>query len=183
MKNNLFAGSKLILRAFFAAFVVCLLMNQSAFSQKSKTAGIAASTNAYTNLLGGFGDDENEIFTLVNQERRKKRLGNLSWDDRLARVARKYSQQMAKGNFFGHFDKNGNGVEERAEADKIKWKKIGENLFFCQGIDDFDAAAVIGWMKSPGHRENILDKDWTTTGIGVAESRDGKIYVTQVFVK
>jgi uncharacterized protein YkwD len=183
MKKYLAANAKFALGALVPVFVFCLFLDAGAFPRKVKISPIAATTSAYTNFIGGFDSDESEIFALVNGERRRKRLDNLNWSDDLARVARKYSQQMAKGNFFSHFDKAGNGVEERADAAKIKWKKIGENLFFCQGIDDFDAFAVKGWMKSPAHRENILDDEWTKTGIGVAQTRDGKIYVTQVFLK
>lgn len=183
MKNNFFAKSSFVLRAFLATFVFCLLLNENAFSEDFKNAGIFVKTNVYTNFAGDFDDDEYEIFALVNDERRKKRLANLDWGDDLARVARKYSQQMAKGNFFSHFDKNGNGMEQRADAAKIRWSEIGENLFFCFGVEDFNAAAVKDWMKSPSHRKNILGKTWTDTGIGVAESRDGKIYITQLFIK
>jgi uncharacterized protein YkwD len=180
MKNYIFASSKFVLRAVFAALAICLLLNQNAFSENSR---VDANINAFTNFVAGSDDDENEIFDLVNDERRRKRLTNLDWNDDLARVARKYSQQMAKGNFFSHFDKNGNGVEERVDAAGIKWRMIGENLYFCQGIEDYNSAAVAGWLKSPSHRANMLNKNWTETGIGIAESRDGKIYVTQVFLK
>jgi uncharacterized protein YkwD len=180
MKNNLFAGWKLVLRVIFVAFVLTLSLNENAFSQNSR---INVNTNAYTNFIADFDDDEEEIFALVNDERRKKRLSNLNWDDDLARVARKYSQQMAKGNFFSHYDKNGGGMEDRASAAKIKWSEIGENLYFCQGLEVFNEAAVKGWMNSPGHRQNILGKTYTDSGIGIAESRDGKIYVTQLFIR
>jgi uncharacterized protein YkwD len=183
MKNYLFAKSNFVLHLLFAVFAFSFLLNENAFSQKFKTSRISETTNAYTNFVGDFDDDEEEIFALVNDERRKKRLSNLDWDDDLARVARKYSQQMAKGNFFGHFDKSGNGMEQRVDAAKIKWTEIGENLYFCQGVEDFNAAAVKGWMNSPGHRQNILGRNFTDTGIGIAESRDGKIYITQVFIK
>jgi uncharacterized protein YkwD len=180
MKNYLLAGSKLVLRVVFVAFLFTLLLDENAFSQNLR---IARNTNAFTNFVGDFDDDEDEIFALVNNERRKKRLSNLNWDDDLARVARKYSQQMAKGNFFSHYDKNGGGMEDRAAAAKIKWSEIGENLYFCQGMEDFNEPAVKGWMNSPGHRQNILGKTYTDTGIGIAESRDGKIYITQLFIR
>ena len=183
MKTYFFAKLKLVPRVIFVAFAFCFLLSEINFSQQSKVSEIAVSVNAYTNFLGDFGAEERGIFALVNDERRRKRLKTLNWDNDLARVARKYSQQMAKGNFFSHFDKNGNGVEERADAAKISWSKIGENLFFCIGIEDFNAAAVRGWLNSPEHRRNLLGKDWTDTGIGIAESRDGKIYITQVFIE
>ena len=133
--------------------------------------------------LGAFGqsNDEAEIFDLVNQVRSKARLRYLAWNDDLARVARNFSRQMARENFFSHADRNGRTVTERA-ADE-QWSKIGENLFMCDGLDDFTAFSVRGWMKSTSHRRNILDREWTDTGIGVYRTRDDRIYVTQVFVR
>ena len=169
----------LVLRAFLIIFVFGLTVHESAFSQSHNFRAIST---VKTNFISDFNDDEREIFELVNVERRKKRLKNVDWNDDLSRVARKYSQQMAKGNFFGHFDKSGRGMEERADAAKINWSQIGENLYFREGIGDFNFAAVKGWMQSPSHRENILTGNWTETGVGVAESRDGKIYITQLFI-
>ena len=133
--------------------------------------------------LGAFGqsNDEAEIFDLVNQVRSKSRLRYLAWNDDLARVARNFSRQMARENFFSHADRNGRTVTERA-ADE-QWSKIGENLFMCDGLDDFTAFSVRGWMKSTSHRRNILDREWTDTGIGIYRTRDDRIYVTQVFVR
>ncbi len=91
---------------------------------------------------------------------------------------------MAKENFFAHSDFDGKTVVDRAKDSRIKnWRKIGENLFYYEDNYNFDALAVKGWMESPTHRQNILDRNWTATGIGVAESRDGRIYITQVFLE
>ena len=126
--------------------------------------------------------DEYDVFQAINRERSKARLGTLEWDGRLAKLARDYSRQMAREGFFGHYDRNGRTVTERALSARIKdWSTIGENLFFCEDHPYFVQTAVRGWMKSPTHRTNILDRDWTTTGIGIATARDGSIFVTQVF--
>lgn len=125
--------------------------------------------------------DESEIFDLVNRERGRSRLSYLSWDDELARVARNFSRQMAREGFFSHSDRNGRTVIQRAS--KVSWSKIGENLFMCSGMDDFTGFSVRGWMRSPSHRKNILDREWTDTGIGVYRTRDDEIFVTQVFVR
>ena len=124
--------------------------------------------------------EEYEIFQLVNRERTRNRLGSLEWDEEIARVARNYSRQMARENFFGHYDSKRRTVSDRA-AD-ARWSKIGENLFTCTGMDDFTEFSVRGWMRSPSHRTNILDREWTETGIGVHRTRDGEVFVTQVFV-
>lgn len=126
-------------------------------------------------------DAEVEIYELVNRERSKSRLSYLEWDDDLAHVARNFSRQMAREGFFSHSDKQGRTVIQRASQER--WSKIGENLFMCAGMDDSSAFSVRGWMRSASHRRNIMDREWTDTGIGVYRSRDDRIFVTQIFVR
>ena len=135
-------------------------------------------------LSGTLGDDEYHIFELINRERARNRLGQLQWDDRLADFARDYSQQMADQNFFSHYNQSGETVVDRAREQRIKgWERIGENLFETYGLEDISSFAVRGWMKSPSHRTNILDRDWNATGIGIAVARNGKVYITEVFTQ
>jgi uncharacterized protein YkwD len=127
---------------------------------------------------------ESEVFALVNKERARTRMSALAWDDRLADLARNYSRQMAREGFFGHRDRRGRSVMERAHAARIQnWSRIGENLFVCDRHPYFEATAIQGWLKSPGHRKNMLNRGWTATGIGVATARDGSIFITQVFTR
>jgi uncharacterized protein YkwD len=124
-----------------------------------------------------------EIFQLINRERYKYRLSAFEWDDDLADVAENYSEQMAKSRFFSHYDKKGLTVVDRAMKEGItQYRKIGENLFYCLNCPDFESDSVKGWLKSPSHRRSIFD-NFTATGIGIAESKDGGIYITQVFLK
>lgn len=164
--------------AVFSVFLAAVLCFQPTVKANFEPVSIVS---------GGFSnieDDEFEIFELVNKERRKKGLGNLYWDDDLSRLARNYSKKMARSNFFSHYDSDGESVIDRAAKSRISgWKKIGENLFYCEGMDDYNSVAVKGWMRSPSHRQNMLDRSWTDSGIGIARSRDGKVYVTQVFIK
>lgn len=125
---------------------------------------------------------ETEVFELINRERLRAHLGGLVWDDRLARLARDYSRRMAREGFFDHYDPEGQTVVDRAQAARLKnWRSIGENLFVCDDHPYFATTAVRGWMKSPTHRTNILDRGWTATGIGIATASDGSIFITQVF--
>lgn len=131
----------------------------------------------------GQSNEEFEIFQLVNAERAKQRLHALDWDGDVADLARDYSKQMARGGFFGHYDSKGRTVVDRANDRRVRgWSKIGENLFMCDEIDGFERYSVRGWLKSPSHRRNMLDREWTGTGIGIFRSRDGRIYVTQIFI-
>jgi uncharacterized protein YkwD len=47
-----------------------------------------------------------------------------------------------------------------------------------EGVAEF---AMNGWMESPGHRENILDRTVSRIGVGVVFGNDGTILATQNF--
>lgn len=181
----MFWKSKFSSVVFFAVLCAFLFSTISVSAQKGtikkSVTGRVSSNQSYR---GNLSDDEIEIHNLINDERRKKGLSELVWDESLAKVARSYSRKMAKESFFSHYDIDGNSVIDRVQDSNIRdWKKIGENLFFCEGYSDFDALAVRGWMNSSEHRRNILDRQFTSTGIGIAQSNNGKIYITQVFIK
>lgn len=170
-------------RKFFAA-LLCALFWQVTFSAFPSEIFAQKRDSSYKTSRSNFGGEEFEIFELVNDRRRKNRLGQLEWDADLAKMARRYSEEMARGNFFSHYDKRGRTVTDRAESFGIRgWRGIGENLFFCENLEDFSGVAVKGWLNSSTHRKNMLSPEWTATGIGVASDRAGRIYVTQVFIK
>lgn len=59
-----------------------------------------------------------------------------------------------------------------------KFNRLGENIAYGYP----SAAAVMrGWMHSPGHRRNILNRRFTKIGLGVAQTRDGTKYWVQNF--
>lgn len=128
--------------------------------------------------------DEQRIFELINDERIKKGLEPLNWNSKLAEMARDFSQKMAKERFFDHFDRDRKSVVDRAKDKKVKnWRRLGENLFMGDVYDNIAKIAVRGWMRSSSHRSNILDANYEETGIGISYTRDGKIYITQVFMQ
>lgn len=168
---------------------LCFFILSIAVLTGAPGSDISAQSRVYTasvnaRVSANADADEREIFDLINQERGKKGLGELNWDSNLSQMARAYSQKMARENFFSHYDGDGGSVETRARDMRIKnWSKIGENLFFCEGYGNPNVMAVRGWMKSPSHRENILNRDYTDSGIGIAVTGGGRIYVTQVFIE
>ncbi|HXG84924.1 MAG TPA: CAP domain-containing protein [Pyrinomonadaceae bacterium] len=176
-----FAESKIFVLTI-AVMVVVSAFNNNAFSQNNKKNNSKETSS--TKISDNFDSYTFRIFTLINAERIKSRLIELSWDDDVAKIAVEYSKKMAKENFFGHFDSDGRNVLERAKSAKLRdWSKIGENLFSIEQTEKFDGFAVKNWMKSLTHRQNILDPEWTATGIGIGESKDGEIFITQVFIK
>src|SRR5262249_19602555 len=127
-------------------------------------------------------NNETRIFSLINRERERSGLAALQWSDKLAEFARDYSRTMARDGNFGHIDGNGDDVVGRAKHSHLKgWQKIGENLFVCDPTSDIAKLAIYGWMHSPTHKDNLLDPEWRGTGIGIAYSPSGEIYITEIF--
>lgn len=179
MKKNVLSRAKF---AFYIAVVLCFL--SFSFTASADPLVKFAGNSSSPVLKSSLEQTEADIFDLVNRQRLKNGLNELEWDDELARLARNYSEKMAGGGFFDHYDPEGATVVERAKKARVKnWSKIGENLFFCEGVDQFSRLAVRGWMKSPTHKENILDRDWNRSGIGIFAAPGNRIYVTQVFIE
>jgi uncharacterized protein YkwD len=112
---------------------------------------------------------ERKMFDLVNQERQKAGVPLLKWDEKLADVARAHSKDMMVNGFFSHTGLGGDSPFDRMAKAGIVFKTAGENIAYAATVD----LAHNGLMRSPGHRANILDKDFGTIGIGVI---DGGIY-------
>ncbi len=127
---------------------------------------------------------ELRVFELVNNERIKNGRAPLEWTDQVARIARYHSSDMVQRIFFGHEDPDGRRPSSRAEFLGLKdWRDIGENIAWLRGAVDPAQHVVERWMLSPGHRENILDKHYKESGIGVARNDEGSYYFTQVFIR
>lgn len=125
---------------------------------------------------------EEAIRQRINKERQKKGLQPLKSNEKLRKVARDYSRQMNQGKFFSHYDPKGKSVSDRVQGAGLKYQWVGENLFKSVNAPDVIEAAVRGWMKSKGHRENILRPQFTETGVGLW--KDGNTYhATQIFLK
>ncbi len=179
--KTLFTESKILTFIIGIVLFVCIFKT-AGFSQNGKPNDLNKTESV--EISDDFDSYLFRIFTLINAERTKRGLNRLLWDDGTAKIALDYSKKMATENFFGHYDSNGQSVSERAKSAKLKhWSKIGENLFMIEQIENFDGFAVKNWMKSPTHRQNVLDPEWTMTGIGIAESKNGEIFITQIFIK
>lgn len=127
--------------------------------------------------------DEMEVLRLINAERRARGAQPLVLSGELTRVARSHSESMARQDFFNHIGRDGRDARARVAANGINgWQALGENIAYNQGLDDPAAFAVERWMLSSKHRDNILSRDFTHTGLGVARAADGRVFFTQVFM-
>jgi uncharacterized protein YkwD len=120
-----------------------------------------------------------QIIHLTNQERQKAGLAPLVEDAKLADVAKKYAELMARQQKLDH-RLGGTSPGDRLTAAGYHWSSYAENI--AENYADA-GAAVQGWMNSPGHRANILKPNVTQIGVGVAYSSAGVPYYCQVFAQ
>jgi len=153
-----------------------------------------------------FPDLEKRIHDLINHQRKKHGLSTLTWDDRLAQVARIHSKDMAKRSYFSHDSPEGHDFSFRYReqgyqcslrtgntihlgAENIALNHLYRSVTTINGVPHYDwnsaeeiaETTVQGWMGSLGHRKNILTPHWINEGIGVFLSPDDKIFITQNF--
>ncbi len=128
-------------------------------------------------------DVEKSAFKKTNEARLANGLAPLIWDADLCLLARAHSESMGRIGYFDHETPEGLQLKDRARALGIKrFKVIGENIAYNKGYTDPGAFAVERWMKSGGHRANMLYAGFQSSAIGSYVSSDGSVYITQVFI-
>jgi uncharacterized protein YkwD len=104
---------------------------------------------------------------LLNAERSDRGVRPLRENAKLDLAASRYARQMADRHVFAHGDFASRIKSARYLRGARAWT-IGENIAW--GSEDLATPAEIvdGWMHSPGHRANILSRDYREIGLGVA---------------
>ena len=126
---------------------------------------------------------ERRAFNRTNEERVKSGLPRLVWDSELCRMARLHSESMGRRGYFSHETPEGSRLKERARSVGIlHFRVIAENIAYNKGYEDPGAFAVERWMISAGHRANILYIGFQASAIGSYVSKDGSVFLTQVFI-
>ncbi|MGQ9687764.1 MAG: CAP domain-containing protein [Desulfobaccales bacterium] len=129
---------------------------------------------------------ERSVYHLTNTVRRRHRLAPLAWEGSLGAVARSHSADMLHRNFFSHQTPDGGSPHDRIRTRyPFALAMSGENIWSGSGYNPADTTAlarimVENWLSSPGHRQNLLNPDFTDIGVGVAV-RGRDIRATQVF--
>jgi uncharacterized protein YkwD len=129
---------------------------------------------------------EQAIQDLTNEFREKKKRAPLSYSSILQKAGVDHSADMLKKHYLSHFSPKGKSVVDRVGHYTAIRTDIGENIHTIQsprGLTDPQTIAgtmLKDWEGSPSHRENLLSKKFTQSGVGCA-SDGSQIYCTQVF--
>lgn len=115
----------------------------------------------------------NQVFQLTNTERSRFGLRPLRFSCRLYEAAKIHTIDMARNRRMSHTGSDGSRLGDRVNRVGYPYSRVGENVAYGQRTPE---AVVRSWMNSQGHRQNILNPNFTE--IGVAHSHQ---YWTQVF--
>jgi len=145
--------------------------NSFSAAQRDVTAGQAMSADPQ-------GSVQVQALNLVNENRRRGGCGNVTVDRRLIVAANRHASEMARRGYFAHEDSRGERAGDRVQDAGYRWSRYGENI--ARGQDSV-FEVVNGWMKSPEHRENIMDCGLREVGVGLAFAPDRTPYWVQDF--
>jgi uncharacterized protein YkwD len=120
-----------------------------------------------------------EILRLVNVERERAGLSPVTHSQKLEDQATQYACEMIYYDFFAHENPvTGTQLDDRAAEFGYDYLIIGENLAAGQSSP---ARVMADWMASPGHRDNVLNVQFTELGVGVRTGGEYQTYWVQEF--
>jgi len=156
-----------LLLAFALVVCVTLIVAAPAGAKRKAPCADAHVTPDATNL-DAVGS---AVLCLHNRARSARGLPTLKVHVQLRAAAEEHAVHMVEASFFSHDEPGGADMVARVlgtgYAKGAGWS-LGENIAY--GTGDAATAAEIhrSWMRSPGHRANILRRQFREVGIGVA---------------
>ncbi len=148
----------------------------------SSTAQVSSSEPGVPKSDGAL--NQKDILDILNQERAKEGLAALGFNIRLSAMAEGKAVDMINKQYFAHMSPTGVDVTKLAKTYNYEYIFLGENLAMGDFVSSSDV--MTGWMNSPGHRANILNKNYTEVGISALQgSYNGRVvwYAVQEFGK
>jgi uncharacterized protein YkwD len=106
-----------------------------------------------------------QILGLTNESRRRAGLPPVAMDERLMAAARAKLFDMLKQDYFAHRTPDGRQPWAFMQAAGYRYQMAAENL--AKGYDN-EPELQRAWMKSRGHRANILNPHFTEIGVADA---------------
>jgi uncharacterized YkwD family protein len=146
--------------------------------QQGSTAPTAPKTPSAQTNSSTLTAEEQQMVKLVNDARAQNGVPPLQVDMQLTNVARIKAQDMIDNNYFSHNSPKYGSPFDMMRDFGIKYVQAGENIAGNQNVQDAQNAL----MNSPGHRQNILNPDYTHIGIGIKKGGPYGNMFSQMFV-
>ena len=97
----------------------------------------------------------------------------------LTEAARSHARDMAEHQKLGHEGSDGSTVSKRVKQRGYRYQEVGENVATGETADQ----VMQLWLDSPPHRKNVLEKEFTEIGVGMAPDTEGQGYWCVVFAR
>lgn len=118
----------------------------------------------------------------VNRVRDEHHLRSLRSDPMLVLVARGHAEELAREGYLSHVNREGQNPLERARAAGLTgFRLLAENIGASSVGGDRMNAILEEWLRSPDHRENLLNPAFNATGVAVVRSPEGNAIVVELF--
>ena len=154
--------------------IVTLLATLTALAGMAIPATIAAAPAHAGSSRAMPADFDTQVIYWTNVERKKRGLRPLVAHSCVDRFGSRHTNRLAVGDRFYH-------QALRPVLRQCKMRTAGENLAY-RSPSLSPREVVTMWMKSPGHRSNLLAKKYRFIGVDAYQSsKTGRIYAGQVF--
>ena len=121
-------------------------------------------------LTGCLKAGQSQVLTEMNADRTANRLSALRTQADAQKKAQAWAEKLARENTLYH--------SNLPDGIHVRWCSLGENVGYGPDVPTIEDA----YMKSPGHRANILNTKWNGAGVGVA-TNGKRVFTVQVFIK
>ncbi|NRD78247.1 SCP-like extracellular protein [Bacillus sp. BRMEA1] len=128
--------------------------------QPSTQPGQTANNTSVTGTVSQFVQ---QVINLTNAQRSQNGLPALKADSQLSSVAQRKAIDMQQNHYFSHTSPTYGSPFDMMRDFGVTYRSAGENIAQGQRTPQ---EVVTAWMNSPGHRANILNRNYTNIGVG-----------------
>ncbi|MCO6451284.1 MAG: LysM peptidoglycan-binding domain-containing protein [Caldilineales bacterium] len=140
-------------------------------------------TLVITNLPEEIQGWPQQVVDLINELRVEAGLAPLAWSSALAEAAQLHANDCADRDWCSHMGSDGDRLRKRLRDSGYEAEWASENWVYSRS-----PGRAVGWWfdEPPGadpHRANILSRQYTEIGVGVAQGKWGLYYFVADFAR
>jgi uncharacterized protein YkwD len=118
------------------------------------------------------------VIELMNTARTAAGMSGVTVDPLLTQAAAAHCADMLTTDVLTHTGTDGSQPWDRLDRVGYNWGNVGENVLYRW--DASPEGAFDQWWNSPGHKANMMNADFTQTGVAACKHGSGKFYYVMV---
>jgi len=120
--------------------------------------------------------DANKMLIYTNQARAYAGIRPVQEHPTLTAKAESWARHMAAEGRLSHSTLS-------AGLGTLNWRSLGENVGYSSPTSNTLWTIHVAFVRSAGHRANILNPKYTHMGVGVHKDSQGRVWVAEVFAQ